>query len=265
MFLAGFKKLSRSSRRKLCFSLARTVLKLANKTRHRGIANISAAMPHLTEQEVEALAFISYQNIVFGVVECFYLDQVDFEYQISAEADAILKQGQGASVATMHMGCYEVVPFAMQVLTKRSSTLSKIPVFMPDGKKIYREMGIDCIDKNDSDSLFQLLKAINNKQVVSLHSDHYAKDTQLTFFGRETGAPCGAAILSAYGKVPLLLSFAILQPNGAYKVYVEVIRDTQVETNTDSIHKVTCEIYQRFEQIITEYPEHWYWSYKRWR
>lgn len=260
-----FKALSRRQRKRVAFSLATLILKLAKKTRLRAIANISNAMPHLSHEEVEHLAFTSYQNIVFGVLECFWLDQVTFDFHISSSAQKILDSGAGVSVATMHMGCYEAVPFALQALTQRSSTLSKIPKFLTCAQQVYQRMGVQCIDKHETGGIFHLLKAINNQRVVSLHSDHYASDTELTFFGRKTGAPCGAAILSAYGRVPLLLSFAILQPDGRYKVYIETVNSTCVQHDQASYHLAMKQVYQRFEEIILQYPEHWYWSYKRWR
>lgn len=260
-----FKSVDRKTRKRIAFGLASLIFALATKTRKRAMNNIANALPHLTLLEVKELSYLSYKNIVFGVLECFWLDELEFEFELDPAAKEILESGLGVSVATMHMSCYEVVPVALQKLTQRSTTLSKIPVFLECAKKIYLDMGIDCINKSGADCFFPLLKAIKQNQVVSLHSDHHAADIKLKFFGQQTGAPSGAAMLSAYAKTPLLLSYALLQESGKYKVYVETVNAKPIQSNNGDVTLAMEAVYNRFESIICQFPEQWYWSYKRWR
>jgi len=265
LLISVFKLFPRTGRRTFARGTAWLIFNLAKKTRLRAQANISRAMPYLNNHEVRLTAIDSYKNIVHGVLECFWLDELEFEFDIDEKTRAILNSGRGVSIATMHMGCYEIVPFAIQALTQRSSTLSNIPDFLHCAKKVYAQADIHCINKKESGAFLQLLKGIRQNRVVSLHSDHYADDMELNFFSQKTGAPCGAAMLSAYGKTPLLLSYGILLPNGKYKIYIETLSQEPVGPSKDSLQQAMKDIYRRFEHIILQYPEHWYWSYKRWR
>jgi len=254
-----------SKRRRFAFAVASLILSCASKTRFRAMANIARAMPHLSHAEVKAMAYSSYKNVVFGILQCFWLDEITFDYELDETAKTLLHAKTGASIATMHMGCYEAVPFAIQKLTQRSTTMSNIPSFVTCAHKIYQDMQIDCVNKKQAGSFLYLLQAIRKQRIVSLHSDHYADDMLLNFFSQQTGAPCGAAMLSAYGQTPLLLSYGVPQQNGHYKIYVETISQQAISTDKAEMRKAMQAIYRRFEHIILQHPEHWYWSYKRWR
>lgn len=263
--VALLKAVSISNRKRFAFAMASLILTCASKTRFRAMANIARAMPQLSHDEVKAMAYSSYKNIVFGVLQCFWLDELEFEFELDDCARKLLNSDTGASIATMHMGCYEAVPYAVQKLTQRSTTMSNIPTFVTCAHKVYADMQIDCIDKKQPGSFLCLLQAIRKQRVVSLHSDHYAEDLRLNFFSQETGAPCGAAMLSAYGQTPLLLSYGVPVANGRYKIYIETISEDPISTDKAAMRQAMQAIYRRFEHIILQHPEHWYWSYKRWR
>ncbi len=263
--LGLFRRLSGKHRTLLSHSIAGLIFTFAHKTRRRALANVKQAMPTKAPSVHDRIALLSYKNIVHGVVECFWLPELEFEYVIDEGTRALLASRDGASIATMHMGCYEAVPFAIQKLTSRSTTISKLPRFVKFAHRVYQDAGIDCIDKNQQGAFISLLKAIAGKRFVSVHSDHFATDTRLHFFGRETGAPTGAAMLSAYGKVPLLLAYAVTSAQNRYTVFIETISAKPIGTSKPELSAAMRTVYTRFEAIILAHPEHWYWSYKRWR
>nr|WP_177208087.1 lipid A biosynthesis acyltransferase [Pseudoalteromonas denitrificans] len=256
---------TRAIRKKIAFFIAHKILKFSKKTRLRAISNISNAMPWLREEQVEKIAFSSYQTIVFGVMECFWLNDVDIDIECDEKTLELLNNPGGVSIATMHMSCYELVPFSVQQLTGAVTTLSKIPKFVKSAGEVYQDANINVIDKNQPNAFMKLLQASRKKQVICLHSDHYAKDVNVSFFNQKTGAPGGAAMLSAYSKVPLLLCYPILKSNGRYTVYLETIFAKSLDNSKESIAVGMQTIYDRFEKIILQYPEQWYWSYNRWR
>jgi KDO2-lipid IV(A) lauroyltransferase len=254
-------------RQSIAFWLGKVIIKVSKKTRLRAMKNIANALPELSMQQREEILTRSYQTIVFGVLESFWLSDLENEIDILCDEHtlSLLQNKEGASVASMHMSCYEMAPFALQQLTWPITTLSKIPSYIKSAKNIYDKANIQVINKNSDNYFLKLLQASRNKSVICLHSDHYANDVKINFFNKKTGAPNGAAIISAYSKVPLLLCYPILQKNGRYKVYIETVNANHVKSNKTDIDNATQAIYQRFEEIILQHPNQWYWSYNRWR
>lgn len=255
----------RDKRKLFATFCANLILKFAHKTRNRALANITNAMPNLSAAEAKSIVKISYQTIVFGVMECFWLDELPIDIECSESTLELLNSKCGVSIATMHMSCYELVPFAVQSLIGQATTLSKIPPFIKNATDIYHQANITVINKNQQHSLIKLLQTTKTNAAICLHADHYARDVDVTFFNRQTSAPSGPAAISAYSKSPLLIAYPILQSNNRYKVIIETLVDTHVGSTSGEInHAMQC-IYHRFEEIISTNANQWYWSYNRWR
>ena len=261
-FVALLRCFSRSVRRNIIFFVAVGILKLAKKTRLRAVKNVAEAMPGWSAEEVEKIVYKSYQHIVFGVAECFWLEDIEMDIECSEATLKLLHNLKGCSICTMHMSCYEAAPFAIQKLLGSSTTLSKIPKFIKGATKVYQRANINVVDKSDPNGFFKLLQASRNCESICLHGDHYAKDVEVTFFGRPTQAPSGSAMISAYSKVPLLLCYAVLQDNGRYKVQIDTIVENHVVNTKAGIAQAIEHVYARFEEVISLHPEQWYWSYK---
>lgn len=259
------KLFNQKQRQKVAKFIANVILKNAKKTKKCAMNNIALAFPHLSVAEVEVLAFQSYQNIVCGVFECFWLDELEIDIECDEDTLQLLHSEAGAAVATMHMSCYEIAPLVIERLVGNATTMSKIPPFLKSATDIYQRSNIKVINSNTPNAFMQLLQATKAKNVICLHADHFSTNVPVTFFGRETSAPSGIAMVSAYQKAPLLICYAVLQDNGRYKAVLETIAAEKVENNEQAIKQAMDLIYQRFESIISLYPKQWYWSYNRWR
>jgi KDO2-lipid IV(A) lauroyltransferase len=261
-FLKCFKV---SARKAIVHFLAKLILKFSSKTKLRSMKNISFAMPHLSQPELERMAISAYQNITYGVVECFWLDELQIEVECDQQTLDLLKKSKGAAIATMHTNCYEVGVMGIEKILGAVTTLSKIPSFLKSADDIYKKANIKVINANEANGFVKLLRSAQKGEVICLHSDHYSKNTKVNFFNKETGAPGGVALLSSYQKLPLFICYAILQGTGKYKVIIETLEESHVENTPEAVALAMQKIYHRFEQIILKYPEQWYWSYKRWR
>ncbi|GHF77848.1 lysophospholipid acyltransferase family protein [Thalassotalea marina] len=267
LFVWCLLRFSRQTRRAFAHWLATQIFNRSNKTRLRACDNIAKALPEMDEEQIKELALTSYKNIVFGLFECFWLPELDKKTKIVCDEQTLelLHHNNGVSIATMHMSCYELAPFAVQKLLGAVTTLSKIPPFVRSAKHCYQQANITVIDKNQPHALLSLMTAARKKQAICLHADHYANELPISFFSRKTSAPSGAAMLSAYAKTPLLICYCTLKENGHYQVVIETLRSTPVDYNKAAIAQATQALYSRFEQIIRQHPEQWYWSYNRWR
>ncbi|MBU2892535.1 hypothetical protein KO495_04255 [Colwellia sp. D2M02] len=249
--------------------LGRFILHCAKKTRSRAINNIQRALPDLCFNEMKQIAFDAYANCAFGVAESLWLDQLDPEIYCDEATLEILQSGEGACIATMHLGCYEAVPLAINKFSGQSVTLTNVPDFLEQGLQFYAKAKITAINKNDNNAFAQLLKHTTSNAYISLHCDLYANQTPVNFFKQTTKAPSGVVMLAKLSKKPLLLAYSVYQADGSISVFFETIvssNNSEIQLNQDkSVEDLMDIIYQRFEQIIQQYPSQWYWSYNRWR
>lgn len=281
LLLAGLTKLNRTRRQKLVKNIGKTILYFAKKTQLRAIKNIKNAMPELSIKEATDLAFDAYGNCAYGVAESFWLTEIEPDIFCDEDTLRILQSGQGACIATMHLGCYEAVPLAVAKFAKKSVTLTNIPPFLSKSMDFYSAVDITAINKNASNAFSELIKESGSNAYISLHCDLYANQAEVTFFGQETKAPAGIALLAKMSKKPLLLAYAIYQGDGQVQVFFETLyldpnqsgqatsehphKQTNEQVTEPSVEKIMSKIYLRFEQIIRQYPNQWYWSYKRWK
>lgn len=273
LLLAGLTKLTRTRRKKLIKNIGKTILYFANKTRLRAIKNITNAMPELSIKEATNLAFDAYGNCAYGVAESFWLTEVEPDIFCDEDTLRILQSGKGACIATMHLGCYEAVPLAVAKFAKESVTLTNIPRFLADSMDFYSAVNITAINKNSSSAFSELLKKSASNAYLSLHCDLYANQTGVTFFDQETKAPAGIALLAKMSKKPLLLAYAIYQGDGQVQVFFETLyvnlnltdQASSEQETEPTVEQIMSKIYRRFEQIIKQYPNQWYWSYNRWK
>ena len=261
-----FKLRNRATRKKIAFVIARIIFAVSPKTRNRSINNLRIAMPHeSSDDRIRYLAITAYQHIVFGVLENFWFEDVEYTFEMDTATKALIASGVPISIATMHLSCYEAVPFALQKLTGRVTTLSKIPKFAAGLYSVYEKNGVRCVDKSQGGAFFSLLSNTSSNGVVCLHSDHFGSDTEVEFFQQKTGAPAGSAMLSAYAKTPLLIAYAVLEKNNTYTVHIEMVSQSPVGKSPIAFQFAMQTIYRQFETIILTYPEQWCWFYKRWQ
>ena len=266
MIIFLFKLRSRETRKKIAFGIARIIFALSPRTRKRSIDNLRIAIPdESSDDRIKYLAITAYQHIVFGVLENFWFEDLEYTFQMDKATKAIIASDVPLSIATMHLSCYEAVPFALQKLTGRVTTLSKVPKVAAGLNDIYAKNGVCCVDKSQAGAFFSLLSKVSSNGVICLHSDHFGSDTDVEFFQQKTGAPAGPAMLSAYAKTPLLIAYAVLEKNNTYTVHIEMVSQSPVGKSPIAFQFAMQTIYRQFETIILTYPEQWCWFYKRWQ
>lgn len=259
-------RLSARQRQRFAGIVAPLILRCAKRTDARLAANLALALPQLDAAQRRTLALRSYRNICLGVLDTFWLDKLQLDIEFSDIAvRRIIEGGGGASIVTLHMGCFEVVALAVQRLTGRSSTMSNIPPHLQCVSRLYQAAGIACVHKSKPGGFFDLICAAKRGAYVTLHGDHYGSDMPVSFFGRPTHAPGGAVMLAALASKPLLLGYAVLSEAGRYRVVFETLVEHPLPRQPAELAWAMGRVYRRFEQVIRQHPEHWYWSYKRWR
>jgi len=198
LLISGLTRLTRTKRKILLKNIGKTILLFANKTRLRAIKNITNAMPELSLKEATDLAFDAYGNCAFGVAESFWLTEIEPEIFCDEDTLRILQSGEGACIATMHMGCYEAVPLAVTKFANQSVTLTNIPAFIEKSMDFYSNTNITAINKKSANAFTELLSSNEltswrgegraNQGLLALEQNQVAKAEQ-AFLGAITVEP----------------------------------------------------------------------------
>lgn len=265
VFIGTLKIFPRNQRQTLLTAISRLIFRFAERTRGRCLTNIARAFPDKNKEQIMALAKKSYANIVLGVTETFWLEDIDLQVHFSDNVEELLRSGGPVAVAAMHMGCCEAVPLAVEQVTGRSTTLSNIPKNMPFAFELYQNVGIKVIDRNKKNSFFEVLKAVRAGEVVSLHSDFHGTEVELDFFGEKTGAPAGIATISALAKAPIVIAYSVYDDDATCHVYFELFSEQPAPKAKDEMYELIRQMYKRYEDIIFKHSDNWYWSYNRFR
>lgn len=265
VFIGTLKIFPRNQRQTLLTAISRLIFRFAKRTRSRCLTNIARAFPEKNDEQIMALAKKSYANIVLGVTETFWLEDIDLQVHFSNNVEELLRSGEPVVVAAMHMGCCEAVPLAVEQVTGRSTTLSNIPKNMPFAFELYQNVGIKVIDRNKKNSFFEVLKAARTGEVVSLHSDFHGTEVELDFFGEKTGAPAGIATISALAKAPVVIAYSVYDDDATCHVYFELFSEQPAPKAKDEMYELIRQMYKRYEGIIFKHSDNWYWSYNRFR
>ncbi|MBB5205470.1 KDO2-lipid IV(A) lauroyltransferase [Inhella inkyongensis] len=212
------------------------------------------------------MALRSYARVCMGVLDSLFLKElrVDIAYE-DAGARQALTQGERACVSTLHMGCYETVALALQRLTGRCTTLAKLPPGLPSIATRLRASGIRYLDRTEGNQLFELVAALRKGGFVCLHADHQGRDIEVRFLGQTTKAPVGCALVAALGGAPLLLGHAQMLAAGHYRVSFSTLSTQAPGRDLASLKRQVRRCYRRFDALVRAHPEHYYWSYARFR
>ncbi len=243
---------------------------LVKKRRELTLDNIKNAFPQKNEKEVKRIAKESYKTMGKMIMTSIFLEEITKGENTSVENEEIMKKAiemakdKAVLIVSLHLGGFEAGS-KMENLRKfyavfRKQKNEKINDLMTEWRE---KGGLNSIPLHES----QLLsKAINEKSIIALASDHYGKDVEIEFFGRKTTAVAGPVLLSIKHKVPLVLAYAVFDKNNKIIVKNKKIIEIEKQSKLKETMKFNMQkIYNEFEEIIREYPEQYMWQHKRWR
>lgn len=264
-------KTSENFRYKLGDFLGWASYKLIKKRRLITQKNIQNAFPEKTFDEIEKIAIKSYQTMVKTFMMSLWIPdtcrddtKVKFDnYEVFEKAKA---QGKGVIIASLHMGCFEAVQKV--ALTNKLYDVIKpqknflLDKYMNDNRK---RTGINLIYKGSS-ATKDLVKALKNKDVVCLFSDHFDDGCEVSFFNKKTKASTGVAALALKYGSPVVLMYNILDEKGISTIYFDKIVEIEKTDNLKiDIEKNSQNLIYEFERLIKNHPEQWMWFHRRWR
>ena len=241
---------------------------LIKKRRLLAINNIKNAFPEKDEKEVVKIAKESYKTMGKMIMTSIFLKEITKDGNTVVENEELMRKAcennkKAVLIVSLHLGGFEAGS-KMSNIRKfyavfRNQKNKKINSLMTKWRK---EGGLNSLPLHNNEVLST---AINEKSIIALASDHYGKDVNVTFFGRETTGVAGPVLLSMKHKIPIVLAYAIFDGDVVRVVNKKIIQIEKQKKLKETMQFNMQKIYNEFEEIIREYPGQYMWQHNRWR
>ena len=225
--------------------------------------------------EIRRIAVCAFENFGQNICEAVALKRVDKQYidkYVTIEGqhliDEALENKKGLIYVTLHLGDWEIANAACGIYHKSCSVVIKDQKHgrLNELLNSYRKRsGVNLVPLG---SLREIIRSLDNNHIVTMVSDHGAGkgDTLVDFFGRPASMPTGAVRLALKFKVPIFFAYIVRTHGPYHKIVIEKFdsfsdtrdKDKDLEKNLNTINK-------KFEHYISQYPQQYLWSYKRWK
>jgi KDO2-lipid IV(A) lauroyltransferase len=256
--------------KRLYRGLAALAYRFDGKGKRRALRNLAAAYPDQPAAEHARVARASYRSAVTACADFLWLHEAAAEIDNEAVLREALAGGKGACVVALHLGNWETLPATLHRKGYDVRTLLSTPrrawaQNMDTVRRLYDRAGLRHIRRGGPEGMMDMMKALRGGAVLVFFADQYAEDVDVTFFGRLTKAPAGAAALGVLMGAPVLLALTWRDEAGRNRIRFEPVEITRTGDRTADIQANVQALLDRMEQTIRERPEQWLWQYNRWR
>lgn len=244
---------------------------------HRRIREV---FPGMEPRRVRRIAWLSWRNFVFNIVDTFRLKRVneawlrrymvDYDHTVARVRES-LAHGGGMVGVSLHMGSAEVSAVSLQQMG--------VKVFIITGSQKNRlvdrklnamrgRTGIDCIPKSSGSGMFkQVFRRLKEGGVLTMLADLRLPSggVEVDFLGARASVVPGMGLFAKKCGVPIVPS--IITREGWVRhhlqAYAPVFPDDNLSTEVD-VQRMTQAVFNLFDRAIRERPEQWFWYNKNW-
>lgn len=171
---------------------------------------------------------------------------------------------------TAHFGNWEVVgqimalkgfPFHSIAMPVKNPVVNQLLIARREvtGQKIIPREG----------ALRKLLGVLRNNGKTAFLVDQNTKESEggiwVDYFGLPVPVTPAPAALACKTRSEILIGFCAPQPGGRYRVYVTETLPPPDGSGEAAIQNLTQKILHAVEREVRSHPEHWLWTYKRWK
>ena len=226
--------------------------------------------------DLKAILKRNYQNLGMNLIEVMKLTRMDKDYinryikiRGKDNLDNALRDKRGAIILGAHFGSWEVCFAIAGVLNYPlcvfAEEQTKNPLLNDLLIQIRQSKGVEVL--RVSDKIRQVVSNLKDNKFVGMVADHGAKEGLLVdFFGRKTRTPAAAVRISLKLNVPILIGYIrrIRGPKHELVILPPLkMKNTgnfkqDIMDNLETVNKLT-------QGYITQYPEQYFWSYKRFK
>jgi KDO2-lipid IV(A) lauroyltransferase len=247
-----------------------------------GRANLTAAFPEKSPDEIEAILDGVWDNLGRVGAEFAHLDQIWDHIEAQPELGRIevprrthqlfhqlRLDGKPALVFASHLANWEMPALAAVSHGLDTAILYRRPNIASADRIIQqmRQLKMGSLIPAGRDAPLRLAEALQKGQHVAMLVDQYLTNgVEVTFFGRKTKANPLLARLLRWVECPVHGVRIIRQPGHRFRIELtEEIPPVRDADGKIDIQGMTQAITNVIEGWIREYPEQWLWLHRRWR
>ncbi|MBU6458163.1 MAG: lipid A biosynthesis lauroyl acyltransferase [Bradyrhizobium sp.] len=247
-----------------------------------GRANLIAAFPEKSPQEIEAILAGAWDNLGRIGAEFAHIDHIwdyDPAYPEKSRIEiaprthelfARLKNdGKPALIFASHLGNWEFPALAGAAHGVDSAVLYRRPNSAAADRIIneMRRVNMGELIPAGRDAPLRLAEALQKGKHVGMLVDQYLTGgVEVTFFGRKTRANPTLARLRRHVECPIHGARIIRLPDNRFRAElseeVQPVRDAAGEIDIQGTMQAITSV---VEGWIREYPDQWLWLHRRWR
>ncbi|MCI0706140.1 MAG: lysophospholipid acyltransferase family protein [Ignavibacteriae bacterium] len=241
------------------------------------LENLRFAYPEKTPLERETIARASYRNVGTALFEflwfpCLSPERIKELARIENPevVRAIHGRGKGVILLTAHFGNWELLAIGTPIALGIPASIIVKPQSNPYVDKKINRWRAQCgnIVVPMSKAVREMFRALEAGGIVGIIADQSApkENVAIEFFGRNVPTYEGPAVFSLKTGAPIMIGFAIRQPDGTYQSHYEEIPTVDLtEYNEQNVTELTRRHVEITERFIRQYPDHWMWMHKRWK
>jgi Kdo2-lipid IVA lauroyltransferase/acyltransferase len=248
---------------------------------HRiGRANLVAALPEKSADEIERILLGVWDNLGRVVAEFAHLDRlavgdphrlpyIHFDDVSGGRFDQVRDDGKPALVFAAHLANWELPAIMSEAMGMQALVLYRRPNVgaVADAVMAIRKGSMGTLVPTDMNAPIRLARALeDNRHVAMLVDQHYVKGVDVVFFGRRCKANPLIAALARHVECPIHGTYIVREPAGHFQAYfteeVAPARDAEGKIDIQGTMQAITSV---IEGWIRAHPEQWLWLHRRWR
>jgi len=247
-----------------------------------GRANLTAAFPEKSPEEIEAILAGVWDNLGRLGAEFAHLDHI-WEHdpahpelsriEIQPRTHELFAQlrldGKPALIFFCHLGNWELPAVAAVAHGLDAAILFRRPNSASANRVIeeLRQVKMGTLIPAGRDAPFKLAEALQRGQHVAIQVDQwFTNGVEVTFFGRKTRANPTLARLLRQIECPIHGVRIIRLPGHRFRAElseeVQPVRDATGQIDVPGTMQAITSVVERW---VREYPDQWLWLHRRWR
>jgi len=262
------------------FSRTTRLIGPALREQRIGRANLTAAFPEKSPEEIETILAGVWDNLGRVGAEFAHLDRLTvgdplnlpylkFDAVSAARFDRLRDDGKPALVFAAHLANWELPAIMAAAFGLDAMVLYRRPniAAIADAVIAIRNDSMGTLVPTDFDAPIRLSRALEeNRHVAMLVDQYYVKGVEVTFFGRRCMANPLIAKLARQTECPIHGTRIIRLPDGCFCGEItDAIPPVRAADGKIDVQGTMQAITTVIEGWVREHPEQWLWLHRRWR
>lgn len=228
-------------------------------------------------RRIRRIAWISWRNVCFNAVELMRMARMDRRWiarHMPGLDDTVrgIQQcmgGKGGLLAVPHMGSWDLGGVCCHILGLPLFFIARRQKNPLTDAYLNRLRGVSGVPTvlNDSRVLHSVIRRLKQGEIMAILPDVRARQEalDLAFLGGRANIGGGMGLFARQAKVPILPLYGVREgwTRHRWTLLPPVYPDLAADKRQDW-QRMTQEIMDRFDAVIRQHPEQYFWYNKRW-